>query len=159
MHRLNDALPGPHVPVRVTRGALVAHRYTYVPGRLAAEPRSTAGLLVPSQRPAGTILLTPYSMVWDWRVSRAGPMLFYWHSLLYSYYSLLLFFPFSFFLSLSWYCGAGVFGLIRCISLSLSVALPTSFIINNNKNNSLLMDWALAVSLNMSTLQRIPTPY
>ena len=29
MHLLNDALPGPYVPVRVTRGALVAHRYTY----------------------------------------------------------------------------------------------------------------------------------
>ena len=31
MHPLNDALPGPYVPVRVTRGALVAHRYTYAP--------------------------------------------------------------------------------------------------------------------------------
>ena len=29
MHLLNDDLPGPYVPVRVTRGALVAHRYTY----------------------------------------------------------------------------------------------------------------------------------
>ena len=29
MHPLNDALPGPYVPVRVTRGALVSHRYTY----------------------------------------------------------------------------------------------------------------------------------
>ena len=29
MHPLNDALPGPHVPMQVTRGALVAHRYTY----------------------------------------------------------------------------------------------------------------------------------
>ena len=29
MHPLNDSLPGPYVPVRVTRGALVAHRYTY----------------------------------------------------------------------------------------------------------------------------------
>ena len=29
MHPLNDALPGPYVPVRVTRGALVANRYTY----------------------------------------------------------------------------------------------------------------------------------
>ena len=26
MHPLSDALPGPHVPARVTRGALVAHR-------------------------------------------------------------------------------------------------------------------------------------
>ena len=43
---------------------------------LAAEPRSTAGLFFPTRCPSGTILLTPFSMVWDWRVSRAGPMLF-----------------------------------------------------------------------------------
>ena len=33
MHPLNGALPGPYVPVLVTRGALVAHRYTYSPPR------------------------------------------------------------------------------------------------------------------------------
>ena len=33
MHPLNDALLGPYVPVRVTRGALVAHRNTYEPPR------------------------------------------------------------------------------------------------------------------------------
>ena len=33
MHPLNGALPGPYVPVRDTRGALVAHRYTYAPPR------------------------------------------------------------------------------------------------------------------------------
>ena len=33
MHPLNGALPGPYVPVRVKRGALVAHRYTYAPPR------------------------------------------------------------------------------------------------------------------------------
>ena len=31
VHPLNGALPGPNVPVRVTHGALVAHRYTYAP--------------------------------------------------------------------------------------------------------------------------------
>ena len=31
MHPLNDALPGPYAPMRVTPGALVAHRYTYAP--------------------------------------------------------------------------------------------------------------------------------
>ena len=119
--------------------------------RLAAEPRSTAGLLFHSYCPSGTILLTPHSMVWDWRVSRAGPMFFCCPRLLYPYYNLLLFFPFSsfcllvviglrsldWFLSLSllsvyigWYCAAGVIGLIGCISLSLSLALPTTF--NNN---------------------------
>ena len=33
MHQLIDALPGPYVPVRVTRGFLVAHGYTYAPPR------------------------------------------------------------------------------------------------------------------------------
>ena len=31
MHPLNDALPGPYVPVRVASGALVSGRYTYEP--------------------------------------------------------------------------------------------------------------------------------
>ena len=116
---------------------------------LAAEPRSTAGLLSLSQCPSGTILLTPYSMVWDWWVSRnrrtfiplsvslwndltdpysmvwdwwvsrAEPILFYWPKLL----SLLLsstFFLFLFFLYKGWYCGAVVFELIGCIYHSLS---------------------------------------
>ena len=29
VHPLNGALPGPYVPARVTRGALITHRYTY----------------------------------------------------------------------------------------------------------------------------------
>ena len=33
MHPLNDALPGPYVPVWVTCGALIAHWYTYAPPR------------------------------------------------------------------------------------------------------------------------------
>ena len=33
VHTLNGTLPGPYVPVRVTPGALVAHRYTYAPPR------------------------------------------------------------------------------------------------------------------------------
>ena len=51
--------------------------------RLAAEPCSTAGLLFTSRCLSGTILLTPYSIVWDRRVSRAGPMILYWPKLLY----------------------------------------------------------------------------
>ena len=33
MHPLNGPLPGPYVPARVTRGALVADRYTYASPR------------------------------------------------------------------------------------------------------------------------------
>ena len=33
MHPLHGALPVPNVPVRVTRGAVIAHRYTYAPPR------------------------------------------------------------------------------------------------------------------------------
>ena len=42
MHLLNDALTGPYVPVRVTCGALIVHRYTYAPPRCrASEYRRT----------------------------------------------------------------------------------------------------------------------
>ena len=74
MHRLNGALPGPYVPVRV-HAVIWSHIGTLM-HRLAAEPCSTAGLLFASRCPSRTILLTPYSMVWDCRVSRVGPMLF-----------------------------------------------------------------------------------
>ena len=40
VHPLNGALPGPYVPVRVTRGALVAHRYTYAPPRYRTSQHS-----------------------------------------------------------------------------------------------------------------------
>ena len=42
-----------------------------------------------------------------------------------------------FFLSIGWYCGAGVFGLIGCISLSPSLVLLTFFNNNNNDNNKM----------------------
>ena len=76
VHPRNGALPGPYVPVQVSRGALVAHRYTYM-RRLAAEPRSASWLLFRSLWPSGIIFLTSYSMVWDWQVSRQGPILFF----------------------------------------------------------------------------------
>ena len=84
---LNGALAEPYVQVQDTLDALVAHRYTYVAPRC-----STAVLLLTFQFPSGTILLTLYSMVWDWWVSTAGPMLFNLHKLFYPYYCLLYYF-------------------------------------------------------------------
>ena len=96
----------------------------------AAEPRSTSGLLFPSQYLSGTIWLTPYLMVWDWRVSRAGLMPFRCPSC-----SLLFFLQlFSLYLLFLYrlVVGAGVFGLIGCQSPSSGLALPIFF---NNINN------------------------
>ena len=73
-HPLNGALPGPYVPVRVTRCTLVAHLCTYAPPLCQTSQYHNTFIL--SQCPSGMILLTTYSMVRDWRVSRAGPMLF-----------------------------------------------------------------------------------
>ena len=57
---------------------------------------------------------------------------FYWHKLLYAFLTSTIFI-FIFFMSIGWYCGAGVLGLIGCRSLSSGLALPTSFNNNNNK--------------------------
>ena len=47
MHRLYGALLVPCAPVRVTRGALIAHRYT---PSVVGESRSSAELLSPMER-------------------------------------------------------------------------------------------------------------
>ena len=79
---------------------------------LTAELRSTAGLLFSYQYLCGTIFVTPYSMGWDWWVSRPVPLPFYWPSCS-LYFRLLLFslsLP-SFYVLVLW---AVVFGLIGC---------------------------------------------
>ena len=78
MHPLCGALPVPYVPVRVTRGALIVHRYSYAPPRCRTSQYHMT--FFPSQSLSGTIWLTPYLMVWDWRVSREDPMPFCWPS-------------------------------------------------------------------------------
>ena len=96
----------------------------------AAEPRSSAGLLFPSQYLSGMIWLTAYSMVWDWQVSRAGLMPSCWPSTS-------LFFclqPFS--LSLFFFYRLVVRGwglrTDRVLISSPGLALP---IFSNNNNN------------------------
>ena len=80
MHPLYGALPVPYVP-----GGLHAVLLSHI-GKLmrllAAEPLIIAGHLFPGQCLCGTILVTSCSMVWDWQVSRARSMPFYWPSCL-----------------------------------------------------------------------------
>ena len=85
MRPLSSALPLPYVLVRVTRGSLVAHRHLFAPPRCrTSQYRIT---FVPSRCLFGTILVTLCMMVWDWRTSRAEPMLSCWHDLLFLFLS------------------------------------------------------------------------
>ena len=98
--------------------------------RLAAEPRSTAGLLFPSQCPSETILLTPFSMVWTGRFQEQGKYFFIGLScsistIVYSYFSFSI--PSVYRLVLR---GWDLRTDRVYITLSLRLALPTSF--NNN---------------------------
>ena len=96
----------------VLQAVLWSHIGTHI-RILAAEPRSIAGLLTPFQYLCGTILVTPYSMVCDWRVSRAGVQCLLIGLAARSVYVSCCF-TFLFFHSMGWYCGAEVFGLIWC---------------------------------------------
>ena len=96
-HPLYGTLPGPYVPVPITRGASVAHRYTNAPTSCGTS-QYTAELLFPSHCLCGTILPTLYSMVWVLSVSTvAGPMFFYWPKLLAPFLSSTVFHFSSFF--------------------------------------------------------------
>ena len=72
-------------------------------------------------------------MVWDWRASRAEPMLSCRHDLLFLFCLLVLFCLFL--SSVGWLCGVGVFRLIVC-SHSLP-ALHSGLKFNNNNNNNI----------------------
>ena len=45
----------------------------------AAQPRSIAWLLFPSQYLYGMVLVALYLIVWDWPVLSEGLLIFYWH--------------------------------------------------------------------------------
>ena len=125
MHPFSGALPLLYVPASVTRGALVAHRHLFsLPRCRISQYRRS---FVPLSVSFGTVLVTLCLIVWDWRVSRAEPMLSCWHDLLFLCCLLLFYF---FLPSMGWLCGVGVFGLIECPhSSSPGLALRT---LNNN---------------------------
>ena len=93
MTPLNDLLPGPYVPVRVTRGALVAHRYTYAPPRCRTLQYSRTFILLSVS--LWNDLADPVFDGVGLPGFKSRADAFYWQKLLYPYYSLLLFFPIS----------------------------------------------------------------
>ena len=124
MHPLSGALPLPYVAALVTLGALVAHRHLFAPPRCRTFQYRRS--FVPfSLCLFGTILMTLCLMVWDWRVSRAEPMLSCCHDLLFLF-CLLVFYLFLSFM------GWGLWT-DRVFSLSPCLAQRTPNKNNNNK--------------------------
>ena len=108
-HPLSGALPGPYVPVRVTRGALVAHWFSYAPPRCrTSQYRRT---FVPLSVSLWNDLRDPVfdGVGWAGFKSRDN---FFFFALLLALFLPSTVFPFLFFPSMGWYCEAGVFGLI-----------------------------------------------
>ena len=76
MHPLCGALPVPYVPVRVTRAAVIAHRFTYAPPRCrTSEYRWT---FIPLSVSLWNDLSDPVFDGVGLAGFRAGPMPFYW---------------------------------------------------------------------------------
>ena len=98
---------------------------------LAAEPLSIARHLFPSQCLCRTILVTPCSMVWDWRVSRAVPMPFYWLSCSLTFCLLMCS------LSLVSFYGLVLWGWgLRTDRVLIALSQPCIAFFNNNNNTN-----------------------
>ena len=128
----------PFVAMWDTRGAFRAHRYTIM-SLLAALSSSITKLSFFSQYICGTILVTLYSVVRDWRVLRAGQLLFQSMKLFAPFFGF-NWFPFHLFLfkkevkSHFPFTSLQVFLLTWCQLFSFNLALPT-FLNNNNIAN------------------------
>ena len=91
---------------------------------LAAEPRSIAGLLFHCQYLCGTILVTRIRWCGTGGFQEQGQCLFIGVAARSLFVSCC--FPFLFFHSMGWYCEAGVFGLIGCLLIALTLPCITN---------------------------------
>ena len=129
-HPLGGALLVPFVLVRVTRGALVAHRYSYAPPRCRiSHYRQT---FIPNSVSRWNGLVD--SVFGDVRLagfnSRVNASLLTWSALFFFVHC----FPFLCFISIGCLCGVWVIGLTSNAS-TLSQAYNSNFKINNNSNH------------------------
>ena len=87
---LNGALPGPYVPVRVTLGALVAHRCIFAPPRCRTSHYQRT--FIPFSVSLCNDLADPVFNVVGLTSFKSRAMLFHWPQLLYPY---MVFYSFS----------------------------------------------------------------
>ena len=140
LHHFYGALPVPYVPVWCTGRTSV-----YV---LNAPPHCRTSQYLRTFIPLSVSLWNDLSHLefdgMDRRILRARTIRFLFASAgrwLFVSYCLI----FHFILSLVWYCGAGVFEMIGCQSLSTGLALPT--FLNNVKNTYYLLDETVGCSV------------
>ena len=110
MHPLYDALPVPYVPLRVPRGAVIAHRYTYAPRRCRTSQHRWT--FIPLSVSLWNDLVTLDRWCGTGGFQEQGQFPFLGLAARSVFVSCC--FPFLFCHSMGWYCGAGVFGLIGC---------------------------------------------
>ena len=115
MHPLYIALPVPYVSIRVTRNALVAHRYTKASPRCRTSQyhRIFISLSVSLWNNLADPVFDDMGLAGFKSIVNA-----FFISLRYSFHFVFYCFPFLFFLSISLYFSDGVFGLIGWESLS-----------------------------------------
>ena len=145
---LFGALHVTYVPVRVTRGTLVAHRYVCAP------PSCRTSIAVPHDLYSALSVHVERSC-WQNIFRDAGLTgfknrvnAFLLVKLLYPILTSTTF-PFLFFLSKGWYCGAGVFRLIGSKSLTPSLALPTS--LKKKKKKKIIIIIIIIIIITMIT--------
>ena len=128
MHPLYGALPVPYVPVRVTRCAVIVHRFTYAPPRCRTSHYRLTFISL-----SVSLWNDLSDSMWDWRVSREGLMPFYWPICLLTFCLLL----FSLYL-LSFY-GLVLWGWdLRTDRVLIALSQPciANLFFNNNNNNN-----------------------
>ena len=114
LHPLYGAVPVLYVPVRVTRGAVIAHRYTYAPP--SCRTLQYGKTFIPFSVSLWNGLSVPqFRWCCTGGFQEQGQCLFI--GLAASSLFVSSCFPFLFFHSMGCYCDAGVFGLIGCLSL------------------------------------------
>ena len=123
-------MPGPDIPVRVTRGALITHQYTSAPPccRTSQYRRIFIALSVSLWNDVGNSVFDGVGLAGF--KSRAND--FYRPSCSQPFCLLLNYPKFLFFHSVGWYFRAGVFGLIGYYSFFPSLAVPINVFNNNN---------------------------
>ena len=153
MLSLYDALPEPYMPVRVTRGAVIAHRNTNALRRSRASQYRKTFIFLSVSMWNDIGALYPYSKCWTRRFQEQGQCLFIGLAArsLFCLLSLSISFL-SFYELVLWGWGLRSDRVLIALSPTLSLS---AFFNNNNNNNNSCWQYTLCTSILPWTADRI----